>query len=372
MTARSRPIQPGADTPCRRIRERPRSSWVGRMALGDPQVVRREYHEGHTIAGHSQNIPSRSPGCRVDDAAKEIEDGSTRYARCWRSEGDRPFFRHSGPAATGFRRAISAGARPTRPGAWISWPTTGPISTPRRFTSARVQRIEARGPRHPGPCHDIQPATALALPTILAELKARGYKIVQVVPATPDRPATCGRQRRLGATTSQHGRPGRGSWRSGTTSAAPSLDAPSPENFGVTEGDRQGRGDGSVAGCALAESRQLFIPCGKRIAAHARGPGLHLLFGQARHLIRDAQRSQGRPAEFGDDVEVEPESRARPGFWACPNTGAVGGGGAGAASGRRHAAAAAAGGSSIDGHQADRQRHRRLTEAWTAIRLGLR
>ena len=38
--------------------------------------------------------------------------------------------------------------------------------------------------------HDIQPATALAFPEILSELKARGYKIVHVVPATADRPKT--------------------------------------------------------------------------------------------------------------------------------------------------------------------------------------
>jgi hypothetical protein len=38
--------------------------------------------------------------------------------------------------------------------------------------------------------HDIQPATALAFPEILSELKARGFKIVHVVPATPDRPKT--------------------------------------------------------------------------------------------------------------------------------------------------------------------------------------
>lgn len=34
--------------------------------------------------------------------------------------------------------------------------------------------------------HDIQPATALAMPAILKELKRRGYRIVHVVPATPD------------------------------------------------------------------------------------------------------------------------------------------------------------------------------------------
>src|SRR5262249_48326340 len=36
--------------------------------------------------------------------------------------------------------------------------------------------------------HDTQARPALALPEILQELKARGYKIVHVVPATPDGP----------------------------------------------------------------------------------------------------------------------------------------------------------------------------------------
>ncbi|MEX2036520.1 MAG: hypothetical protein WEA28_15140, partial [Xanthobacteraceae bacterium] len=36
----------------------------------------------------------------------------------------------------------------------------------------------------------IQPATVLALPAILKELKARGYRIVHVVPATASRPKT--------------------------------------------------------------------------------------------------------------------------------------------------------------------------------------
>src|SRR6185437_5655139 len=37
--------------------------------------------------------------------------------------------------------------------------------------------------------HDIHPATALALPTILKELNSRGYHVVHVV-ATGERPAT--------------------------------------------------------------------------------------------------------------------------------------------------------------------------------------
>src|SRR5262249_32956114 len=38
--------------------------------------------------------------------------------------------------------------------------------------------------------HDIQARTVAMLPTLLRELKARGYHIVHVVPATPDRPKT--------------------------------------------------------------------------------------------------------------------------------------------------------------------------------------
>jgi hypothetical protein len=36
--------------------------------------------------------------------------------------------------------------------------------------------------------HDIQPATALALPRLLRELKGRGYRVVHVVPRGPARP----------------------------------------------------------------------------------------------------------------------------------------------------------------------------------------
>jgi hypothetical protein len=38
--------------------------------------------------------------------------------------------------------------------------------------------------------HDIQARTVAALPRILHELKARGYRIVHVVPATSEQPAT--------------------------------------------------------------------------------------------------------------------------------------------------------------------------------------
>jgi hypothetical protein len=78
--------------------------------------------------------------------------------------------------------------------------------------------------------HDIQVKTVEALPNLLRELKRRGYKIVQVVPATPDRPKT--------ATEPSQ-------WQVHAHQAAhtpvlfetePELPAPNPASFGLTGG----------------------------------------------------------------------------------------------------------------------------------------
>ena len=52
-----------------------------------------------------------------------------------------------------------------------------------------MKRLEAKG-KGILLLHDIQARTVAALPRILHELKARGYRIVHVVPATPEQPAT--------------------------------------------------------------------------------------------------------------------------------------------------------------------------------------
>jgi peptidoglycan/xylan/chitin deacetylase (PgdA/CDA1 family) len=206
---------------------------VGRMALGYPQWVRREYNEGHTIAGHSQNHPFTFAKMSVDDAAKEIEDG---FASLQTVLGDpkavAPFFRIPGLLRQdSVERYLSTHGYATWSLDFLADDWTH--INAKEITRRALQRIEARG-RGILLLHDIQPATALALPTLLAELKARGYKIVHVVPSTADRPATVAEtddwvQR-------HHTRP---SWPRvlavGTTTAQPSLDAPSPANFGVTE-----------------------------------------------------------------------------------------------------------------------------------------
>jgi peptidoglycan/xylan/chitin deacetylase (PgdA/CDA1 family) len=206
---------------------------VGRMALGYPQWVRREYNEGHTIAGHSQNHPFTFAKMSVEEASKEIEDG---FASLQTVLGDpkavAPFFRIPGLLRQEpVEDYLAAHGYATWSLDFLADDWTH-ISA-KEITRRALQRIEARG-RGILLLHDIQPATALALPTLLAELKVRGYKIVHVVPSTEDRPATVAEtddwvQR-------HHTRP---SWPRvlavGTTTAQTSLNAPSPENFGVTD-----------------------------------------------------------------------------------------------------------------------------------------
>jgi hypothetical protein len=61
--------------------------------------------------------------------------------------------------------------------------------TPKQIVKLAINRIEAKGHRGVLLLHDIHPATAMALPALLKELKARGYRIVQAVPSG-ERPAS--------------------------------------------------------------------------------------------------------------------------------------------------------------------------------------
>ena len=59
----------------------------------------------------------------------------------------------------------------------------------REIVRRALIRLEAKG-KGILLLHDIQPATALGLPELLAELKVRGYRVVHVVPSSAARPAT--------------------------------------------------------------------------------------------------------------------------------------------------------------------------------------
>jgi len=199
----------------------------GRMALGYPRLVQREYNEGHTIAGHSQNHPFTFAKMSVDAAAKEIEDGFDSLKTVL---GDpravAPFFRIPGL----LRQEPVEEYLASRHYATFSLDFLADDWThisAKEITKRALQRIEARK-RGILLLHDIQPATALALPTILAELKARGYKIVQVVPSTQDRPATVA----LSDDWVQR-HPTRPSWPRVLPTGQPAFEVPSLASFGI-------------------------------------------------------------------------------------------------------------------------------------------
>jgi hypothetical protein len=97
-----------------------------------------------------------------------------------------------------------------------------------------ITRIEGRG-KGILLLHDIHPKTALALPQIIKELKARGYRIVHVVEARPDLPKTASLPQQWIT------RPEAPSYWPHVEVANlampnPQLDVPNPHNFGIAEG----------------------------------------------------------------------------------------------------------------------------------------
>ncbi len=162
---------------------------VGSQARANPEGVRKVRDAGHVVATHTQNHPSNMQRMPIDRAQKEIEDG---IASVTAALGDgtepAPFFRIPG---LGRNDAIEAYAESK--GIQV-WSADFPADDWHRISSQRVYDLAIKRLEEKGKgillLHDIQARTVAALPKILQTLKARGYRIVHVVPATPERPAT--------------------------------------------------------------------------------------------------------------------------------------------------------------------------------------
>ncbi len=161
---------------------------VGRMVRGYPSIVRRIYNDGHTVANHSQNHPFTFHKMTVEQASAEIEEGFELLRSVLGEKAVSPFFRIPGllrqPSVEQYLSSRN----------YMTWSVDFLADDWTRISASEVAaRAISRMEAHRKGIlllHDIQPATALAFPEILQELKARGYKIVHVVPATPDRPKT--------------------------------------------------------------------------------------------------------------------------------------------------------------------------------------
>jgi len=163
---------------------------IGSQARANPEGVRKLIAAGHTVGTHSQNHPLTMNKMPVDKARQEIDDGIASTLAALNGDKSKlaPFFR-----IPGLMRAAAVEDYLASQGIQV-WSADFPADdwrhiSPQRVYDLAIQRIEAMG-RGILLLHDIQPRTVAALPRILSELKARGYRIVHVVPATPDRPAT--------------------------------------------------------------------------------------------------------------------------------------------------------------------------------------
>jgi peptidoglycan/xylan/chitin deacetylase (PgdA/CDA1 family) len=162
---------------------------IGRMAQAYPDGVRKLRDAGHSIGTHSQNHPLTMNRMPIERVRQEIDDGiASVKAALGDDKAIAPFFR-----IPGLMRAEAVEDYLASQGIQ-TWSADFPADDWRHIPSSRVydlaiKRIEAKG-KGILLLHDIQARTVAALPRILRELKARGYRIVHVVPATPELPAT--------------------------------------------------------------------------------------------------------------------------------------------------------------------------------------
>ena len=160
---------------------------VGRMSRAYPPMVRTIYNEGHTIGTHSQNHPRIFTRLPRAAAEREIDLGiEAATAALGDPHALAPFFRFPG---LGRSNAIEAYLAER---GIMTWSADFPADdwtriSPKAVMGRALDRLERKG-KGILLLHDIQPRTVLMLPELLRQLKLRGFHVVQVVPAGPERP----------------------------------------------------------------------------------------------------------------------------------------------------------------------------------------
>src|ERR1700733_3512816 len=162
---------------------------IGRMAKAYPEGVRKLAEAGHSIGTHSEDHPLTMNHMPIERVKQEIDDGiESVKAALGNDTALSPFFR-----IPGLLRADDVEDYLASQGIQI-WSADFLADDWRHISSSRVYDLAIKRLEEKGKgillLHDIQARTAAALPRILQEMKARGYRIVHVVAATPQNPAT--------------------------------------------------------------------------------------------------------------------------------------------------------------------------------------
>jgi len=166
---------------------------VGRMARGYPDLTRRTLAEGHTVGTHSDNHLLGFDRAPMDTVKSEIEQGIASVgAVLGKATAAHEFFRIPGFLR---RQEVEANLQSRRLMTWSAdvvaddWKHINAFEVVRRT----IARLDEKG-KGIVLLHDIQPATALALPELLRQLKAKDYRIVLLEPGKGPAP-TCAQRR---------------------------------------------------------------------------------------------------------------------------------------------------------------------------------
>jgi peptidoglycan-N-acetylglucosamine deacetylase len=160
---------------------------IGDMAREYPAVVRRIHEEGHSIGTHSESHPLPFSALPLEKLRWQIDQGIADVgAALGNTDEIAPFFRIPGLERTDAieseleARSLIAFSADAVADDWHH------RIKPAEIVRRAMSRLEARG-KGILLLHDIHRVTVAALPLLLRALKDKGFHIVHVVPATPNR-----------------------------------------------------------------------------------------------------------------------------------------------------------------------------------------
>jgi peptidoglycan/xylan/chitin deacetylase (PgdA/CDA1 family) len=157
---------------------------VGEMARSFPATVRRVYEDGHTIGTHSDHHPIGFGRLSLERMHQEIDGGIADVSAAFGGDSRylAPFFRIPGLERSDLLESELAERGLIIFSADVVADDWHRSITPAKIISLAMSRLEKRG-NGILLLHDIHPKTVAALPGLLAQLKAEGFRVVQVVPS---------------------------------------------------------------------------------------------------------------------------------------------------------------------------------------------
>lgn len=152
---------------------------IGKMSAGMPEIIRDVAKAGHTIGTHTWSHADLSKARSEDDWKDEIEKGFSAVSRAV-----------GGPIAPFFRYPVLKDTKDTLQ--YLGGRNIAVFSVdldtfdfkfrnPEQFVKQALDRLERKG-KGIILMHDVQPVTAKALPRLLAEIRAKGFKVVHLKP----------------------------------------------------------------------------------------------------------------------------------------------------------------------------------------------